>query len=243
MRAEETAVGGFLFEIRRNRRQKNLYVRVSAPEGIVKVSAPAKMREEEIKSFILKNEAEIRKIREKVLGREKQSRKDYVSGEAHLLWGESYTLELIFEGKRRELSVEPRRIIMRVPEGTDKAAREKLMAERYREELKTALPEFIRRCEEKTGLHADEYRVKNMKTRWGSCNIAERRIWINLQLAQKPPECLEYVLMHELTHLLEKKHDRRFYALLEKFCPGWKNAKKLLAATPHETARGESGQS
>ena len=94
------------------------------------------------------------------------------------------------------------------------------------------LESVIIKCERKTGICADEYRIKNMKTRWGTCNIEKRRIWINLQLAKKPMECLEYVVIHELVHLLEKNHTHRFHALVEEYCPIWREAKKSLAVMP-----------
>lgn len=87
-------------------------------------------------------------------------------------------------------------------------------------------------CEKKMDVHASEVRIKNMRTRWGTCNIDKRRIWINLQLAKKPVECLEYVVVHELVHLLEKNHTHRFHALVEQYCPTWREAKKLLATMP-----------
>jgi predicted metal-dependent hydrolase len=87
-------------------------------------------------------------------------------------------------------------------------------------------------CRKKTGIDVEEAKIKNMKTRWGTCTIENRRIWINLQLAKKPPECQEYVVIHELVHLLEKNHTNRFNALVEKFCPTWKDAKKLLTEMP-----------
>ncbi len=102
----------------------------------------------------------------------------------------------------------------------------------YRQELKKVLPTMAQECEKKTGISANEFRIKNMKTRWGTCNVHEGRIWINLQLAKKPMDCLEYVLIHELVHLLEKNHTSRFYRLVEDFYPTWKETKKRLDRTP-----------
>ena len=98
--------------------------------------------------------------------------------------------------------------------------------------MKRVLETVFETCKKKTGIDADEAKIKKMKTRWGTCNIDSRRIWINLQLAKKPPECLEYVVIHELVHLLEKNHTNRFNALVEEYCPTWKEAKKLLTEMP-----------
>lgn len=146
--------------------------------------------------------------------------------------GKPYRLQVVYEGTQHKIVKSPAKIIMTVPEGTDADAREKLFTEWYRQELKRVLESVIIGCEKKTGVHADEFRIKNMKTRWGTCNIEKRRIWINLQLAKKPMECLEYVVIHELVHLLEKNHTHRFHALVEEYCPTWREAKKMLATMP-----------
>ena len=123
---------------------------------------------------------------------------------------------------------------MTIPEDADTEAREKLMNNWYRKELTRVLESFIPNCEEKTKVNANEYKIKNMKTRWGTCNIDKKRIWINLQLVKKPIECLEYVLIHELVHLIEKNHTNKFYALVEEFYPTWKETKKTLDTMPLE---------
>ena len=98
--------------------------------------------------------------------------------------------------------------------------------------MKRVLDSMIHRIETKMDLYADEYKIKNMKTKWGTCNIEKRRIWINLQLSKKPMECLEYVLVHEMVHLLERNHTHRFFALVEEYYPSWKEAKKRLEGMP-----------
>lgn len=119
-------------------------------------------------------------------------------------------------------------IVLTVPAGASSELRAKLMVELYRAELKQALGPIVRDCEERMGLHAREYRIRNMKTRWGSCNIPKRRIWLSLQLAKWAPNCLEYVVIHELAHLVEAKHNARFHSLVETFCPDYRHLKHLL---------------
>ncbi|VDG77250.1 zinc metalloprotease [Actinobaculum suis] len=119
-------------------------------------------------------------------------------------------------------------IVLTVPAGASSELRAKLMVELYRAELKQALGPIVRDCEERMGLHAREYRIRNMKTRWGSCNIPKRRIWLNLQLAKWAPNCLEYVVIHELAHLVEAKHNARFHSLVETFCPDYRHLKHFL---------------
>lgn len=148
------------------------------------------------------------------------------------MWGKPYRLEVVYGNKKSEVKKTPRKIVLKVPEGTDISKRELIITEWYRAEIKRVLEIISKKCEKNTGLKANEYRVKNMKTRWGTCNIDKKRIWINLQLAKKPMECLEYVLTHELVHLIEKNHTNRFHALVEEFYPTWKEARKLLSKMP-----------
>lgn len=110
--------------------------------------------------------------------------------------------------------------------------------EEYRQKLLTVLPDIIKRCEERTGLHAEEWKLRDMKTRWGSCNVVKKRIWLNLQLAAYPEECLEYVVLHELTHLLERGHNQRFWGYMDKFCPDWREVRQTLNGKP-DRGRGE----
>lgn len=232
IRSEELVIGGLRVEIIRKKSLKNLYIRVNPPEGSVTVSTPAELPNEDIKLFVLKKLPEITKIRDRMLAQERQSKREYVSGESHYLWGKPYRLQVVYEGTQYKIVKRPTKIIMTVPEGTDVKARERLFTEWYRQELKRVLESVIIGCEKKTGIYADEFRIKNMKTRWGTCNNEKRRIWINLQLAKKPMECLEYVVIHELVHLLEKNHTHRFQALVEEYCPTWYEAKKLLETMP-----------
>ena len=118
---------------------------------------------------------------------------------------------------------------LRARPGSDRAVRAALVEAWYRAELKKAIPPIVRTWEKNLGVSVAEWGVKRMKTRWGTCNcLRARRIWINLELARRPPECLEYVVVHEMAHLIEKSHDARFKAVLDKALPGWREIKKLL---------------
>jgi len=232
MHNEIMVIGGLPIEIIRKENLKNLYIRINPPTGDVTVSTPAGIKNEDIELFVLKKMPEITKVRDKMLAQERQSKREYISGESHYLWGKPYRLQVVYEGTHRKIVKTPTKIIMTVPEGTNTKTRENLLIEWYRKELKRVLETVVIDCEKKTGIHADEYRIKNMRTRWGTCNIDRRRIWINLQLVKKPIECLEYVVIHELVHLLERNHTHRFHALIEELCPTWKEVKKILATMP-----------
>lgn len=225
-------IGGIEVEILKKKNLKNLYIRVNPPEGQVTISAPLLCPDDEIRNFVLKKMPEINKVREKLRSQPRQSEREYVSGESYYLWGNPYRLEVIYGAKKINIRKTPNKIILEVPDDTDLEKRRFVLTEWYRSELKRVLDIVSIKCEKRTGLKASEYQVKNMKTRWGTCNIEKRRIWINLQLVKKPMECLEYVLIHELVHLVEKNHTHRFNALVEEYYPTWKEAKKSLQQMP-----------
>lgn len=239
MSANETmTVAGIPIGVTRKARQKNLYIRVNPPEGTVTVSAPAEATEDAIRYYVLRKVPEITKVRDRMLAQPRQTKREYVSGEACYLWGKPHMLQVIYEGNRYRIEKTPQRIIMHAPEAAPEESREKALTEWYRGELKRVLPNVLKQCEERVGVEASACNIKYMKTRWGSCNIDEKRILINLQLVHKPVECLEYVVTHELVHLLEKNHSNRFRALVEKCCPKWKEAKQLLSEMPLDPLNG-----
>ena len=232
MHNTELIVGGIKVEVLRKANLKNLYIQVAPPDGKVIVKSPVSVKEDEIRLHLLKKLPEITKTRDRMISQLRQTKREFVSGEAHYIWGKPYRLQVIYEGKKIKVEKIPNKLILTVPEGTSSESRERIITEWYRQELRRVLNSVVLRCEKKTGLHADEYRIKNMRTKWGTCNIDKRRIWINLQLAKKPVECLEYVVTHELVHLVEKNHTNRFHALVSEYYPTWQEAKKILNTMP-----------
>ena len=222
------------FEVRVTKRpgQKNLYIRVSPPDGEITVSAPARTPYNLIKNFILRKIPEITKARERIRNQFRQSKREYISGETCYYLGMPYMLQVIYSGHRYKIQRVANRIIMTVPEGTQTEKRKSLLTEWYRDELKKILAILLPECEKRVGVKINSCNVRNMKTRWGSCNISRKSILINLQLVKKPLECIEYVLIHELVHLLEKNHTNRFRSLVEKYYPVWREAKQILADMP-----------
>ena len=228
----EIIISGLPVEIVRKRNLKNLYIRVNPPEGNVTVNCSFEPQDEEIKLYIMKKMPEITKVRDRMLAQNRQSKREYVSGESHYLWGKPYRLQVIYDGKRYKIEKAANKIILTVPEGTNVKTKEKIFVEWYRKELTRVLGTVASDYEKKMNIDANEFRVKNMRTRWGTCNIEKRRIWINLQLVKKPIECLEYVVVHELVHLLEKNHTNKFNTLVEEYYPAWREAKNLLTTMP-----------
>lgn len=230
----ELIVADLPIQVERKRALKNMYLRVYPPDGRVKITAPISTSEDTIKQYILRKMPEINKVREKMVGQKRQTKREYVSGESHYLWGKAYRLQVINDGKKRDVEKKSNKIILTVPGDSSIELKEHLITEWYRKELKRCIPAVLERCQKRMGVYANEWRVKNMTTKWGTCNIPEKRIWLNLQLVKKPPECLEYIIIHELVHLIERNHTEKFQALVEEYFPTWREVKRTLNEAPLE---------
>lgn len=215
---------------------KNLHLSVHPPDGRVKISAPQYMDTDTIRLFAISKLSWIRKQQKKFINQERQPEREYVSGESHYFLGQRYLLNVIYTNKRKQ-GVEIRNkkyIDLYVRENTPKYLRERVMTEWYRRELKKLIPPIIAKWEPIIGVGVNEFGVKKMKTRWGSCNPKAKRIWLNLELVKKSPTCIEYVVVHEMVHLLEKSHNERFIAYMDKFLPNWRAIKAELNGLIYE---------
>lgn len=229
MSKEILKINNIPIEVTKKKNIKSIYIRVIPPLGNVKVSAPLRLNDQYIISFIIENISKINEAREKIFSQKIDQKKNYTTGEIHYLWGKPYNLQVTYYEKLLRVNKVDKNILMSVPKLSTVEDREKLLNNWYREELKKVLCKLTEKCENIMKVHAEEYRIKNMKTRWGTCNITKKRIWINLQLVKKPIECLEYVIIHELAHLLEKNHNSRFHSIVSKYCPSWKDIQRLLS--------------
>ena len=207
---------------------KNMYIRVIPPDGKVRITAPISATEDAIRMFAVSRIAWIKKQRQKFVEQPRQTDRKYVTGESYYLWGKRYRLDVIFSNVRNDISISGQKIILQVRKDSTPQQRANVMDEWYREILKKAVPPMLEKCERFVGVEAKEWQVKNMRTKWGTCNIQAKRIWLNLQLAKKTPECLEYVIIHELVHLLEKNHNDIFKKYMDKFYPNWRIVKTHL---------------
>ncbi|HBR35465.1 MAG TPA: M48 family peptidase [Firmicutes bacterium] len=208
---------------------KNIYLSVRPPDGHVRMSVPAKMDQETISFFARSKLPWIKKQRAKILDRPAQLVPEYVSGEHHFLFGVSYELKVTEQTGRTQVELDKNQYInLTVPPGSTQERRQKVMMDWYRRQLKAVIPQYLEKWEREIGVAVRECRVRRMKTKWGTCNIRDRRIWLNLELVKKSPACLEYIIVHELIHLLERYHNDRFYAYLTKYLPTWKQLKKEL---------------
>lgn len=208
---------------------KNLHLSVLPPLGKVRVTAPFTMKDDAIRTFIATRLTWIKKQQGKFAAQERQTKREYVSGESHYFFGKRYRLEVVYEDNPPRVSAKGNsKIILHVRQKSTREKREKVMTDWYRKELRTVADEVISKWQKKTGIQASSWRIKKMKTRWGTCNQKAGRIWINLELAKKPIACIEYVVVHELLHLVEKRHNERFVNLLTEYSPKWRSQKEEL---------------
>lgn len=221
---------GIEIEISR-KKMKNLRLTIYPPEGKVKLSVPYRIDPEIVDQFILSKMAWIKGKRRKYENRVIGKPKKYKTGEIHPLLGSDYQLTVVeTNGKQRIEIKDDNVILMFVRPDSSIENRHKLMMEFQRIALKEILPTFIDKWGVLLAVKVSEFNVKKMKTKWGTCNIAKKRIWINLELVKYPVECIEYIVVHEMIHLLERYHNKRFYKLMDDFYPGWEDVKKRLAA-------------
>lgn len=212
---------------------KNIHLSVHPPTGRVRIAIPRRVGDDVLRLFAISKLPWIKKQVAKFEGQERQPAREYVSGESHYYRGDRFLLNVIYQNGRPKIIVRNKKYIdLIVREGSDLAQRERVMTEWYRRELKAMLPPLIEKWESAIGVHADEWGIKQMKTRWGTCNTQKRRIWLNLELAKKPEHCLEYVIVHELVHLLERRHNDHFVALVSKYMPNWRSYKDELNRFP-----------
>ena len=206
---------------------KNLHLYILSPGGSVRVTVPKHLSDESIKCFVLSKLDWIEKKREKILSQPQPALPSFSDGDRILLFGRRLRLS-VREGARNSVRLEGERIILNLRGQADIKQREKLINEFYRQQLRDEISRRLPVWEKITGLYCPMWQIKNMKTRWGSCNTQSRRIWFNLQLAKVPAECLDYVILHELAHLKVPNHSENFKRILSLYMPGWENAKKLL---------------
>jgi predicted metal-dependent hydrolase len=208
---------------------KNLNLRVYPSKKEVKVSVPKRAPESAVQKFIVSRISWIRKHLNRVPDQRSTSRPNFETGETVHVWGKAYSLQLIFKEEAPKIYLkEERKLMLQIRPGTEQSKREQVFNEWLRVQMKEMIPKLIAKWEPVMGVKVNEFGVKRMKTRWGTCNIRDQRIWLNLELAKKRPEFLEYVVVHEMVHLLERLHNDRFYAYMTRFYPKWPSLRKEL---------------
>ena len=208
---------------------KNIHLSVYPPDGRVRLAVPERMNDEAVRLFATSKLAWITKQRKKFSEQDRQTAREFVSGESHYYFGTRYLLNVVETTGKQHIELRGNKYIDLYvrPESTVEK-REKIMSDWYRQSLKKIIPAYIKKWEAIMGVTVNDWGVKLMKTRWGTCNVQDKRIWINLELAKKNPQCLEYIIVHEMVHLLERHHNKKYKAYMDKFLPNWKSIKNEL---------------
>ncbi len=226
-------VSGLQVEIVR-KNIKNLHLGVYPPGGRVRVAAPLRVSNDAVRLAVVGKLGWIKRQQMRFERQPRESSREMVSGESHYFLGNRYRLRVISDAESKQWITIPSKttIELHVHPGADVGVRQRVLAKWYRAQLRTLLGPLMEKWQERLGVRATTYGIKRMKTKWGSCNAEARRVWINLELAKKSAECLEYVIAHELVHLLVRHHDDAFVAIMNKHMPHWRSFREELNGSP-----------
>ncbi len=220
-------ISGIPVEVNR-KNIKNLHLSVLPPDGKVRVSSPMHLSDESIAMFVRTKLSWIKKQQEIFHNQPRQTERQYVSGETMYVFGKQYFLRVEYSYKGNSLVLSGDNAILTVRKESTAQQRENYVNEWYRGLLKDKIAVYLPKWQKITGLYCDSWQTKYMTTRWGTCNTEAKKLWFNLQLAKKPLECLEYVILHELAHLKVKNHSKEFVAILDLYMPNWREIKRKL---------------
>lgn len=219
---------------------KNLHVAVYPPVGRVRVATPLRLDDDAVRVAVISRLGWIHRQQIRFFDQVRESQRELITGESIYFRGGRFRLEIIEDSENPGIRVAPNsRILLRCRPGADRDEREATLNQWYRERLREQIPRLLRKWERKVGVDVAEMRIRRMKTRWGSCNALARRIWLNLELAKKPASSLEYILVHEMIHIHERRHGERFRELMAAVMPTWQRHRDELNRAPlaHEDWR------
>jgi len=211
---------------------RNVHLTVLPPQGRVRISAPRHMALDTVRVFALSKLAWIKAQRKKLADQEREPSREYLERESHYVWGRRYVLKLVAADTARSVELRHRSLVLVVRAGAGPGAGQALLSRWYRDQVRERAGTLVAAWSRTLGLDAPRVHIQHMKTRWGSCSPARRSIRLNTELAKKPLGCLEYIVVHELVHLLEPTHNERFKALMRTFLPDWEDRRRELNQLP-----------
>lgn len=211
---------------------KNVHLSVCPPDGKVKIAAPTRMSLDNIRVFAISKLAWIKQQQNKFREQERETPREYLNLESHYVWGKQYLLRIAYTDDALGVFLQHSKIVLRVKPETDTEQKQAILEEWYRAILKKAAQPLIVKWESILGVKVKRLFVQRMKTKWGSCNPDAQSIRLNSELAKKAPECLEYSILHEMMHLLERHHNDRFVALMDRHMPNWHVYRNELNRAP-----------
>ena len=211
---------------------KNIHLSVYPPSGRVRIAAPSRMRLDTIRVFAISRLGWIKQQQQKLQRQERETRREYLDRESHYVWGKRYLLSVIEGDETPSVALQHNRMLLGVRPGTDAQKKQAIVEAWYRWQLKQTVPPLIARWEPLMGIKIERFFVQRMKTKWGSCNHRARTLRLNTELAKKPRECLEYIVVHEMTHILAPTHNARFVVMMDQFMPQWRFYREQLNRLP-----------
>ena len=201
---------------------KNIHLSVYPPDGKVKIAAPERMDLDTIRVFAISKLKWIRKEQDIFRKQDRELPREFLTKESHFFKGKRYLLKVIEVNAKPRVVLKHSEIELYIRPNTSIEKRREILDEWYREEMRKVLPKIISKWEKEVGVEINEYEIRKMRTKWGSCSIESKKIRLNLELAKKPIECLEYIVVHELVHFLERKHNEHFVNLMNQIMPKWR---------------------
>jgi predicted metal-dependent hydrolase len=211
---------------------KNVHLGVYPPTGRVRISAPKRMSLNTIRVFAISKLGWIKQQQRKLRSQERETPREYLDRESHYVWGIRYLLKVVLDNDSPRVELKHRKMILRVAPGTSEETKQASLARWYREQIKIAVPALVTKWGPIISVKVERVFVQRMKTKWGSCNAGRRSIRLNTDLAKKPRECLEYIVVHEMIHILEPTHGPRFVALMDRLMPQWRACREQLNRLP-----------
>ena len=211
---------------------KNVHLSVYPPVGKVRITAPLHMTPETIRAFAISKLGWIRQEQRRLREQERETPREYLDRESHYVWGKRYLLALVERNETPRVALQHKSLVLQVRPGTNESKRQAVIARWYREQVRAAAVPLLEQWEPRVGVEVSRLFVQRMKTRWGSCSPRAGNIRLNSELAKKPPACLEYILVHEMVHMIERHHNDRFKALMDQLMPQWRARRDELNRIP-----------
>ena len=229
---EQITISGISIDIIR-KNIKNIHLAVYPPTGRVRIAVPIGTSDDAIRLFTLTKFGWIKRHQLHFNQQERIPTREYRQRESHYFLGQRYLLNIVDTARPSSVIVKSKRTLeLHIQPGTTTEKKHQVLTEWYRKQLKLLIPPLVKKWERALNVTVSEVRIKQMKTQWGTCNIQAKRIWLNLELAKKPEQCLEYILVHEMVHLLERHHNQKFVLLMNRYLPNWERTRKDLNRLP-----------
>ena len=211
---------------------KNIHLSVPPPLGKVRIAAPLRMDLDTVRVFAITKLAWIKSQQKKLREQQRETPREYLDRESHYVWGKRYLLKLVEKDAAPTVELKHTKIYLQLRPEASQEKKQEVLDAWYREQLKEVVPPLLAKWEKVVGVKARKVFVQKMKTKWGSCNPVAGNIRLNTDLAKKPLQCLEYIVAHELTHLLERHHNNRFTVLMDAHMPQWRQYREMLNSLP-----------